>query len=647
MNSPLAIPREGNEWFPLPSDYPELTQEGQRLARVNACRLWLLPGDPSFRAEMLVASTRYFDWYYLEPDPNSSFDPGFYDQPPLPSAPYHWDITRIWGSTQLALIIAPRGGAKSVHSEKDSLLRLTSCERWSEAYVTSTHDNARHTGNRLRDQLFENPRIRDDFGVLKPVRGQKSMGVDYLRLQNGSWLRCASVEARLRGLRVRQFKLDDPEHDAKASTSLEKLRENMERFVFSIVIPMVSRARCAVRWTATFVSPRHFAYYAMQTKQTPEGPRAIDPRFDMWHRYHIKGERRGPNGERISCWPHMWPATREQAIELGVPDAWTLPALEQAMGPRAYRREMLGILTSNEDSYFKIDLDPSGDHAWWVEQVDDAFTSDVRGSTALMCFRRKVAGETVVARIPLHEWLNTVRLFITVDTAFTEKQTSDRRVCTLMGVDSDNVLFVLDMWSGKKGDDVLLRKSLEMAHRWRCPVVFVETVKESYKLFHRFEHASKTAISEAMGIDWNFAVRALKPGTMKKSAKIATLDVRFEHHLIKLPLYARGLHPWWGRLIDQVLGFDPDASEDGGLANDDELDTVAMSLQALRGRLREGGAPRLSDDAKVDVLAALREGKTELHGIPLNSLPLDLLDQSVISEILSRGYHPPSEKSRL
>jgi len=42
----VPIEKEGNPLYPLPPDYEELTDKGKRLARVNACRQWLIPGDP-------------------------------------------------------------------------------------------------------------------------------------------------------------------------------------------------------------------------------------------------------------------------------------------------------------------------------------------------------------------------------------------------------------------------------------------------------------------------------------------------------------------------------------------------------------------------------------------------------------------------
>jgi hypothetical protein len=75
----LIIPSTDNPRYPLPPDYEELSTEGQRLARVNAC---LQTDTP--RASAL--SWNFFRNYYLMPDPASGYDPMFYKNI-LPSPP--------------------------------------------------------------------------------------------------------------------------------------------------------------------------------------------------------------------------------------------------------------------------------------------------------------------------------------------------------------------------------------------------------------------------------------------------------------------------------------------------------------------------------------------------------------------------------
>ena len=73
------IEKQDNPLYPLPADYMELSEEGQRLARVNACRMWTDTKNrtPKEISEAFVAAVRFFDLWYLVPDHANDFDPLF------------------------------------------------------------------------------------------------------------------------------------------------------------------------------------------------------------------------------------------------------------------------------------------------------------------------------------------------------------------------------------------------------------------------------------------------------------------------------------------------------------------------------------------------------------------------------------------
>ena len=579
FNSPL---------YPLPADYGALTVDGQRLARVNASRQWLLD-EPVHRAHRLIHSTRFFDLYYLHPD--GDFDPLFYDMTPLPTPSMHWDLSRMWANHRFNVSLMPRGGAKSTHLAKDTVLRIVTSPTYSIVYATSTHENARAMGERIRDQAYLNPRVNDDFSAeygnpMKPGRGEKSTGCEHFFLTNGSWVRCVSAESRLRGIRPRRFRLDDPEYDEKASTSMAIIRQYMEALLFRIAIPMTTRSNCGIDWVGTFVSKRHFLWHAMLMQQTPDGPKAADPRFDFWARLKIDACYDDPEtGRTLSCWPEMWPATVADKLAMGRPDALSLEELERILGTAAFNGEMRGRPGTSDEQFFKVDLDPKGSHAYWFEQADEQLQLSPRTTTTLICYKT-TDGSTV--KEPLPTFLGRCHLFITVDTAYTESASSDRRCCGLMAVTSRNELFVMDLWSDRKPDQVLIDTSFSMAQRWRCPLISVEVVKESFKLFARFQSLVKTKLTQDIGLTHVPAVRPIRPGTMSKTAKIESLDVRFTHNLIKLPVYRRSEGRWWSRLFDQIEGFNPEVA-DGGLEKDDELDVCFEGSTLIH--TREGLKP--------------------------------------------------------
>jgi hypothetical protein len=57
---------------------------------------------------------------------------------------------------------------------------------------------------------------------------------------------------------------------------------------------------------------------------------------------------------------------------------------------------------------------------------------------------------------------------------------------------------------------------------------------------------------------------------------------RSQHGLIKLPTWRRGINPWRILVPSRSSSPNPDA-ENGGLAHDDFIDTVAMSMFVVRG----------------------------------------------------------------
>ncbi|MFN7303030.1 MAG: hypothetical protein ACK5U7_16270 [Bacteroidota bacterium] len=622
---------------PLPLDYHDLTQEGQRQARVNAARQWSLEGTAAERARRLINSLNFFDLHYLADDVESLHEPGFYDMPPLRTPAYHWEIASHWVNP-LSITLAPRGGAKSTFIRKDVILRMVSMPRYSVAYATSTNENALYTGQLVKDQCYENGRIQADFApewdasTLKPNRGAKSTGVQMFFLNNGSWLRCVSARSRLRGLRPRIFKLDDPEYDESGSTSMDEIRAYMERLLFSIAMPMTLRANTFLHWVGTFVSKRHYLWQAMDTVNTPEGPRAVDPRFDLWSRLHIRASWVDEQTGRLrSCWPEMWPADEEEKVRLKLPESTrTITQIQKMLGSAVYNKEMLGLPGTSDQLLFKLDADTKGTHAWWLEEADEIFNDQPLLSRAKICFRDHDKPD-VVHRLSVMDFLAQSKLFMTVDSAFTETATSDRRVSHLMALYANNILFSLDLWSDRKTDGELLNASLIQADKWRCPIIFVEVVRESIKLYIRYRSAVQTRVTTNLGLTHTPLVKDLRPGAMTKTAKISTMDTRFEFGLVKLPLWRRGRHGPYTRLFEQIESFNP-SSNDGGLANDDEIDTLSMSSMVIRGKhgIRH---TQLAKSEAVDALALLRQGKRHIPGtsIPLvSALPHDMITTDLL-----------------
>jgi len=231
--------------------------------------------------------------------------------------------------------------------------------------------------------------------------------------------------------------------------------------------------------------------------------------------------------------------------------------------------------------------------------VDEEFETNPRMSSALINW----SDSETTRSMELCEFLSEVRLFMTVDTSYTATRDSDFKVACVMGIDSFNNLYVLDLWSGQCQESRLISEVFRIADRWRVPTIHPEAIKQGLGLCNNLEAIVKTRASELAGVSHLPGIKKLHPGQVEKVSKIAGLDLRFEHGKIKMPLFLRH-KPQWARLFDQIEQFNPDA-KDGGLQHDDELDAVAMSQFIIRGRISAKPSP---EDTKFDPLEEIANG---------------------------------------
>lgn len=618
---------QGNPLWPLPADYPELTIEGQRMARINGCRQWMFPTtDLGRRALNFIGSMELFEQYYLWPDLDSDFDSGFFDTQPFETPEPHRVIYREWAIRKLSLVIAPRGGMKSSACHKAIILRLLSHPKYSITYASSTHENSVLPGQKLKDQVTHNERIQDDwipeYGRLKPPKGDAPWSESRLQLANRSSLRCISAMGKSRGGRPRLFILDDPEWDPKASTDMTLLRLGMEHLLFTTIRPMITRPLTALWWVATIISRRHYAWKAVETQDTPDGPRAVDHRFNYWSRTILDSIYRDETGKQVSFCPRMWPLTRaDKAADPTLSDCDSLEELEEQMGHSRFMAEMRARPGAFEGGFF-----PSHDvkkHGWWLENIDGEFGTRPSHSRAMMCWHDS-RGE--FQREPLVQFLsNSCRLFQPADSSYTSGPSSDPKATTVLAITPDNILFVLDLWAARCTENVFIRECLQLSDKWLVPIIAPEVVKESWSFFTNLDAVIRQRELQAFGVTHMPVAKPLKPPPkIDKNGKISGLLYRWVHGLVKLPLWMQG-QPMWQDLFNQIEGFNP-MLEDGGLANDDLLDCVAMSQQIVKWRLPPRGATEIQDETPFDRLAA-----GQLHDQRLGVPTASLVDWSRVS----------------
>lgn len=610
-----------NPYYPLPPDYPSLTPEGQRLARVNGCRQWIgRHNTREEKAHAFVSAIRLFDHFYLRPDEEANFDPGFYDDAPLADAPGHIQLMRRWGIYKQTLGVCPRGFAKSTKIRIANILRLLSRPDYSIIYATSTHDNAQLTGQVCKNQIFTNERIHNDWaslpefgGRIRPLRGEASVGVGLFYLTNGSWMRSVSSESMLRGGRPRRFVLDDPESDPKASTSMEIRRSNMFNLIFRVIVPMLSRPDVGVDWLATFISRRHYAWHAMEMVEDATGLRAKDPLFDNWSRLFIDAITETPDGKWISCWPEMWPATRAERLALSATqpqyeDHVSLEEIKEAVGTSVWNSEYRGRPGEAEEQFFGILTSPR--HGWVISNADGL--PPHRSRATLQWTDPDGSPQSVM----LENLRSHMRVFVVADTSHTATKDSDFKTCGAIGVTSRNEMFCLDLWAAQTQENQLVTQCFRMADDWRAATIHCEAIREGFSLFSSLETlVRQRATDMAGGVSHLPGIRKIDIGTTEKTARIASLHFRFEHGLIKLPLHRRA-DRYWSMLFDQIEGFNPYAT-DGGLAHDDAIEILSHGHYVIRSR-----PPRpVKAEPKKTLFERLRSGEThDATGEPLGNL---------------------------
>lgn len=620
----MYVPRiQPGPLWPLPSDYKELSKEGQRQARVAACRQWLRD------LKHLPDCVRLFAHLYLVPVRDETgaviFDPLFYnDWVPRPA--FHDESIALHARYRFVAEVMPRGAAKTTELRLLALFKVVTRPGHGIVYTTASHRLAEITGNHIRIQLTENQLLNDDWkpeygGALKPDRGDAPWSSDFFVLRNRAWLKTSSVQALQRGLRPDDYFLDDPEYDPSASTDMQITRDEMEYLILRVILPMALRARSRVLWRGTFISQRHFLWAVMQDTEIDGQKVAALPEFREWARRVIDVV--GPDGRSI--WPRMWPTDAEERAALGLsPDTPTLADIEKYLGGPAFMAEMRGRPGTGGPAYFgRLTRE---DHGYqWRGPVDLQHPITSQGSISM--YRRTQGGNLIQVDIPVAEFLRQSLVFVTVDPAYTESPTADFKVAMVLAVTPLNELVVLDVWrSNRLPLSELVRQAFVLAERWGASCICPEKVREGAALVSAMMEVVRTQALAQMGVARLVAVRPVHPGTASKKDRIASLLWRFSNGLIKLPLaqVPENFVP----LLNQIRDFNPNAP-DGGLTKDDDIDALSMAQAVVRTpRERVSGVvPRVSES-----LQRLRQGhRTDRWGFPIIfSLPTqELTDEDL------------------
>jgi hypothetical protein len=652
---PVPFPEKGNDLYPLPPDYYELDVRGQRLARVNASRQWLLwnhPTEKVLKARAYVASVWFFDDYYLTremaDDGTIAYEPSFYRNK-LTTPNFHWGWREHIITARHFAGVGPRGSAKTFFHALNIIHWMVSCPMYDITYATSTNLLAEEMGDRCKFQVYNNPRLNDDFAPeysarsLKPKKSEGKMGMSSFRLSNRSGFFATSAESRQRGLRPVKYILDDPEWDPNNPEAVTRNVEKAEDLIFKIALPMVQQSGASLIWTGTFISLRHFLWQALSSDilTLPDGREvevAAIKQFRRWTRI-ISPVEQVIDGKRVSCWPEMWPADNEEKTRLDLPeDTQTLADIEEDIGTDRYNTEFRCKPGLSKGAFFPV-LEYVR-HGWMLHNPDDRFETDPLTSNARVNYTFTDKDKVEDRNLAISDFLLKCPRFLLCDSTWSDTALSDWRTIIVAALSPQNDLFLLDGWAEKCKEDRHVEHLFLYAQKWKAMSIAVEHITSGKSLADRLLSIVKNRSLDIGGVTHWPAIRPFNPGLTDKQTKISRIHWRFRFNRVKLPWHLKDTHPW-PMLWQQIANFHPQLV-DGGLAKDDMLDTLSMAQYVAHGR------PVEEEDKKVishTVIDQIKQGKLfDDTGHPLLMTAVQCCTPEQLSELITFVRHKQAPK---
>ena len=583
---------QGNPYFPLPLDYAELSLPAQKEARLAVLHRQDTP-------EHLVEAWRFFRRVYLGGAGKLFYKNGFVKSPQ-----FHADLVFDIGKYARNVVAAPRGSAKStvIGLEVPMLLAITR-PHYEISLGLATDRLVEERFDKMIQQFVENELLLEDFGEIKPLRGQKIWNHHQLSLRNGAIIRGLSVMGRKRGGRPRLFLLDDPENDpdSDSQAAAQAVVEKFEMILFRQIIPMLESGS-SIFWVGTLINRRSFLYHATT---------GDDSRFDFWNRKILKAiayDKEDFNKVSV-LWESKWPRN-------------VLEARKEEIGESAFAAEYLNNPISEQDRILVIDprkneYSVEGEFDW---NNPLAHTGLIKWSERFMEPGRRVYKDFDK---PFRELVLPMYRILLFDYGSGMSQYNDYSCIAILGFDTSNTLWILDMWLGRAKDATLLRLIYEKGLAWRPRVLGIEAVSIQMS----FAEAVKEYIEEMeskISTPWRARVFPITyPARVSKSQRISGMEWRYRPGRIKYPAHLAGKWPF-DQLYQQTEDFTPDLAL---LPHDDAIDTLSMSQYVVKNR----GGQFVKEKGKPSLLERIRRNLPIVRGTPLLS---GISSAEVTSEML-------------
>lgn len=445
---------------------------------------------------------------------------------------------------------------------------------------------------RIRRQIEHNELILQDFGVMRPKRGDALWSHHQMSLNNGSELMGLSVMGKKRGGRPALFILDDPENDpdSDSESSRQAVIDKFEMILFKQIIPMLESGSSCF-WIGTLIDRKSFLFRAL---------RGDDDRFNFWNRKIYKARSEDEDGTRHLLWEAKWP--------------WdVLEARKEEIGPSAFASEYMNEPISAKERLLSID---ERKNEYEVEGVFD-WGNPLTNNNKIIWDERLLehgdAGNSfyVEKEGKFHELVLPMFRFILFDYARSLERSADYSCIAVCGMDTSMCLWVLDLWMGREKKDTLLRLIYEKGLAWQVRVVGIEAAGVQTDFVDAYQVYAEEQ-NQARNDNWIGRVFPIRyPARESKADRIASLEWRFNSGRIKLPRHMANTWPW-DQLYAQISDFTMDL---GLLPHDDAVDTISMSKHVVKSKgskfRKEKGTPTLAQ-------RIIRENPIQ-NGIPLLS----------------------------
>ena len=581
------------EIWPLPRDYEDLSDDGKKQARMSVLHNQTTPFN-------MVVAWDFFRRVYLGGVGKLFYKNGFEESPE-----FHYDM--IWDLAEHArnATAAPRGSAKStvIGIEAPILLALTR-PQYEISLGLATDRLVEERFDKLIQQFVENELILQDFGEVKPIRGHAIWNRHHLALRNGAVIKGLSVMGKKRGGRPRLFILDDPENDpdSESQAAAQAVVEKFETILFRQIIPMLESGS-SIYWVGTLINRRSFLHHATT---------GDDPRWDFWNRKVLRAisyDKDDPKKAYV-LWPEKW----SQAI---------LEARRDEIGPSAFASEYCNEPVSAQDRILIIDPRKNeyiveGEFDWLSPLCH---TGLVKWSERIMEPGRRIYKEY---ERPFKELVSPMFRILLFDYGQGLSQYNDYSCIAILGFDTNNVMWILDLWLGRAKDATLLRMIYEKGLAWRPRILGIEAVSIQMS----FAEAVREYMEEMeckISVPWRARVYPITyPSKVTKAQRISALEWRFRPGKIKYPAHLAGKWPF-DQAYQQTEDFTPDLAL---LPHDDVIDTISMSGYVIKNRggifTREKGKPALLERIKRN--QPIIKGLPLLSGVSTSEITDEMLD---------------------